>query len=90
MPETNHFVEVAVPLPIRKTFAYEVPEELRSAALPGKGVVVPFGRRFLSGFVLGPAKEIPPGKKILPIRQVLDDEASISKEFLALMEWLGK
>ncbi len=89
MPETNHFVEVAVPLPIRKTFVYEVPEELRSAALPGKGVVVPFGRRFLSGFVLGPAKEIPPGKKILPIRQVLDDEASISKEFLALMEWVA-
>lgn len=89
MPETNHFVEVAVPLPIRKTFVYEVPEELRFAAFPGKGVVVPFGRRFLLGFVLGPAKEIPPGKKILPIRQVLDDEASISKEFLALMEWVA-
>ena len=89
MPETNHFVEVAVPLPIRKTFVYEVPEELRFAAFPGKGVVVPFGRRFLLGFVLGPAKEIPPGKKILPIRQVLDDEASISKEFLTLMEWVA-
>ena len=90
MPEVNHFVEVAVPLPIRKTFVYEVPEEMRSAALPGKGVVVPFGRRFLSGFVLGPAQNIPPGKKILPLRQVLDDEASISKEFLALLEWVAR
>ena len=89
MPETNHFVEVAVPLPIRKTFVYEVPREMRSAALPGKGVLVPFGQRFLSGFLLGPAKEIPPGKKILPIRQVLDDEASISKEFLTFMEWVA-
>jgi primosomal protein N' (replication factor Y) len=90
MPEINHFVEVAVPLPIRRTFVYEVPEEMRSAALPGKGVVVPFGRRFLSGFVLGPAQKIPPGKKILPLRQVLDDEASISKRFLALMEWVAR
>ena len=43
MPETNHFVEVAVPLPIRKTFVYEVPPEMRSAALPGKGVWSPSG-----------------------------------------------
>jgi primosomal protein N' (replication factor Y) len=90
MPEPSHFVEVAVPLPIRKTFVYEVPPEMRSAALPGKGVLVPFGQRILSGFVLGPAREIPAGKKILSIRQVLDDEASISKEFLAFIQWVAR
>ena len=41
------------------------------------------------GFVLGPAREIPAGKKILSIRQVLDDEASVSKEFLAFMQWVA-
>jgi len=89
MPEMNQFVEVAVCLPIRKTFIYAVPEGMCVTPLAGKGVVVPFGRRFLSGFVLGPAKGFPPGKKILPIRQVLDDETSLSKDFLAFLEWVA-
>ena len=56
MAETKSFVEVAVGLPVRQTFAYEVPEGMQSTAVPGRRVVVPFGRRFLTGFVIGPAQ----------------------------------
>jgi primosomal protein N' (replication factor Y) len=90
MAETKSFVEVALGLPIRKTFAYEVPEGMRSTTVPGKRVVVPFGRRFLTGFVIGPTQKIPPDKKILPIRQVLNDESSLSESFLAFLVWAAK
>jgi len=89
MPEMR-FVEIAVGLPIRKAFAYEAPEEMRSAVAPGKRVLVPFGRRLLAGFVLGPAHTLPSAKKILPIKKILDDEPLISEKFLAVLIWMAK
>jgi primosomal protein N' (replication factor Y) len=90
MGHKKSFVEVAVGLPIRRTFAYEVPEPMRPLALPGKRVLVPFGRRFLSGFVIAPAQNLPADKRILPIRQVLDDGSSISASLLSFLLWVAK
>jgi primosomal protein N' (replication factor Y) len=90
MSDKKSFVEVAVGLPIRKTFAYEVPEAMRPVTVPGKRVLVPFGRRFLTGFVIGPAQKLPSDKRILPIRQVLDDETMLSASLLAFLVWVAK
>lgn len=46
-------VTVAVPLPVTSTFTYSVPDELAAQAVVGTRVVVPFGRRRLTGFVIG-------------------------------------
>jgi len=54
MSDAKQYIEVALPLPLRKTFTYEVPAELRAEVSPGKRILVPFGRRLLTGFVLGP------------------------------------
>ena len=89
MSETKHFVEVALPLPVRKTFTYETPEEFESEAAPGKRVLVPFGRRFLTGFIMGPARKVPPGAKILPLRQVLEGDVSISGSLLKFLSWVS-
>ncbi len=90
MLESEHFVEVAVPLPLRKAFTYSVPPEMQPLIRSGKRVVVPFGRKSLPGFVLGPARKFPEGKKILPIRQVLDDEFSLSEKFLSFLVWVAQ
>jgi primosomal protein N' (replication factor Y) len=89
MLETKSFVEVAVGLPIRKTFTYQVPEGMQSTTGPGKRVVVPFGRRLVTGVVMGPAQKLPSDKKILPIRQVLDDESSLPESLLAFLVWVA-
>jgi primosomal protein N' (replication factor Y) len=39
---------------------------------------------------IGPAPKLPSDKKILPIRQVLDDESSLSESFLAFLVWVAK
>ncbi|MBM4333084.1 MAG: primosomal protein N' [Deltaproteobacteria bacterium] len=90
MTQTKQFVEVAVLLPIRKTFVYEVPEEMRPAALPGKRVWVPFGRRFLAGFILGPAQMLPPRKTIMAIRKVLDDDSALPEKLLTFFIWASR
>ena len=90
MSDTKKYIEVALPLPIRKTFTYQVPEDLDAAAVPGRRVLVPFGRRLLTGFVLGPARDIPAHKAILPVRQALDDEISLPEKILRLLLWAAR
>ncbi len=84
------FVEIAVFLPIRRTFVYEVPEEMRTAVVPGKGVWIPFGRRFLPGFVLGAAGVLPPHKAILPIRELLPEDFSLAEKYLQFLLWVAR
>jgi primosomal protein N' (replication factor Y) (superfamily II helicase) len=85
----KNYVDVALPLPVRTAFTYEVPENFQSEVSPGKRVLVPFGRRSLTGFVLGPAQKLPPRTRILPLRQVLDEEISIPNKLLELLLWVS-
>jgi primosomal protein N' (replication factor Y) len=89
MSDSKRYIEVALGLPVRQPFTYEVPDDLRSEAAPGKRVLVPFGRRLLTGVVLGPTRKIPPRIKILPLRQVLDEEISIPERLLKFLLWVS-
>ncbi len=90
MTSKEQFAEVAVLLPIRKTFVYEVPEEMKTAVVPGKGVWVPLGRRFLPGFVLGAPSALPPQKAILPIRQLMPEDFSLEEKYLHFLLWVAR
>ena len=46
------FVKVAVNVPIHKTFSYSVPEIFRPHIFVGMSVLVPFGRRRLTGYII--------------------------------------
>ncbi len=46
------FALVALPLPVRQTFTYRVPEALEGRARPGAQVVVPFRGRKVRGFLV--------------------------------------
>ena len=90
MSDPKQYIEVALPLPVRKTFTYEVPADLRAEVSPGKRVLVPFGRRILTGFVLGPAQTLPSHTAILPLRQVLDGEISFPEKSLKFLLWVSR
>ena len=51
-PDTG-YIEVAVALPVFRTFTYFAPEPFKDHAAPGKRVLVPFGRRRVTGFIFG-------------------------------------
>ena len=80
-------LEVAVALPVSGTFTYRDP---RPGAALGAGtqVVVPFGGRIVTGFVLGPAAPSPAGA-IQPrdIDAVIGGEPAFDDEILGLCRW---
>src|SRR5712692_9981414 len=51
------FAQVALPLPVRQTFTYRVPESLAERAQPGVQVQVPFRGRPRRGFLVELARD---------------------------------
>lgn len=82
------YCEVALPVPLDKLFTYSVPDS--RAVEPGARVIVPFGKRQLSGVVVrcGPPPEGLDPKTIKPIKTVLDEAPALSAELLQLGRWL--
>ncbi|HDL18406.1 MAG TPA: primosomal protein N' [Bacteroidetes bacterium] len=81
--------EVVFPLPIRHGFTYQIPPHLRPILKPGYRVLVPFGRRKLTGFVTG----LPAQTKITELKEVediLDDKPIVTPEILKLTKWIAE
>src|SRR5688572_6316986 len=82
-------VSVALPLPIRRSFTYRIPDAL-AMPLPGTRVRVPFGERVLTGIVVSdapPPEEAattPDAREVAlrDVLEVLDDEPVCPPELL--------
>ncbi len=90
MPATTvkTYLEVAIPLPVPGTFTYAVPEELEEQARVGSRVLVPFGRRKLTGFVVRLQDE-PAVADVKDIIEVLDVEPVASAQMIELTRWVA-
>jgi primosomal protein N' (replication factor Y) len=76
---------VAVPLPVRRQFAYEVDEELAAHIEVGLRVRVPFGNRKISGTVVQWPCERPEGEvQLKRIEAVLHGRGALTPELLDL------
>ncbi|MDP9349676.1 MAG: primosomal protein N', partial [Gemmatimonadota bacterium] len=83
------FVEVALPLPLPRTFTYAVPEGMREAAVPGARVLVPFARRERIGWIDCVAPDAGGAGKVLPVTALLDDSPSATPGILRLSRWIA-
>jgi primosomal protein N' (replication factor Y) len=80
------YVEVAVPVPLRRTFTYAVPAELGPVAV-GARVAVPFAGRKLAGIVVRVDVEDPSGSfQAKPIAGLLEKDPLFPAELLAFLE----
>ncbi len=79
-------IEVAMAMSVPGTYTYGVPEVLASAVAAGMRVLVSFGRRRATGYVLGPASP-PEGKEIKPILDVMDDAPLFPASMIPLFRW---
>ncbi|MDM7921252.1 MAG: primosomal protein N' [Pyrinomonadaceae bacterium] len=91
LPEP-HFVEAALPLPFRHTFTYALPEQMRGRARIGARIIVPFGKRSLTGYIVGllPSFEETPLLKLSDIKDVIelaDTEPLLTPEIMELAKW---
>src|SRR5579862_7298183 len=83
------YCEVALPVPLRTTFTYGVPEELDDLVVPGARVLVPFRHRALVGVVLGRAATPPADTRIKNVAEVLDPLPALPPALVELGRWIA-
>src|SRR2546428_4920898 len=82
-------VQVAVAAPVRKTFTYTFTPDLDLS--DGMRVLVPFGRKLLTGYVVGfPSDTEVDLSRLRPVKKVLDFEPILSSELIKLGFWLAR
>ena len=83
------YIDVSVTLPLDMTFVYKVPDHLRELCAIGMRVLVPFGRRRVTGYVLGEQASCGP-YKAKNILDVLDDHPLFPVNEIAFFKWVAK
>ncbi|HEY8130389.1 MAG TPA: primosomal protein N', partial [Thermoanaerobaculia bacterium] len=87
----SQFADVAVPVAVRGTFTYTIPEHLRDDVRLGSRVEVPLGTKRTTGFVVNLHDTTPSAGKLKPIQSVLDDdEPALLPEIIELCRWAAE
>jgi primosomal protein N' (replication factor Y) len=80
------FVRVAVNIPSHRTFTYAVPENLQKGIAVGKRVLVPFGRKRITGYLLE-STPVAPVEQLKEIIDILDEEPLFDEDDLKFFQW---
>ena len=86
--EKDLFIEVSLSLPLTKHLHYRIPEQLISSVEVGKRVLVPLGKRRVTGYVVDivPKSDIP---EIRDIIDVLDEQPLFTPHHLTFYRWIS-
>lgn len=88
------YVEVALSVPHLPPLTYRAADALAERLAPGLRVLVPLGRRRMTGYVLGaPAENPPPGvdpASVKPVLEMIDDAPLLAPELLELTRWVAE
>ena len=85
---SNQYIQVAIPVPMRQLFTYQVPYELQSPAIQiGERIAVPFGARKVIGIVLNIDEHCDiEEKKLKKVSQRLNDSFHLSKPLVSFLQ----
>ena len=86
------FAEVAVPLFVRQTYSYRLIGSLAEIARPGCRVLVPFGKKLVTGYVVALHDQLDEAldpASLKDVEQVLDEEPILTEEILTLTRWVA-
>ena len=86
-----HYALLALPIPVNTIFTYSIPSEFSVSAESGRRALVPFGKRLLTGFIVG-ISDNPgdvPVSKIKPIHDIIDDEPVFDNHMLEFSTWIS-
>jgi primosomal protein N' (replication factor Y) len=85
------FVRVAINLPSEKTFLYAVPEALKKEISAGKRVLIPFGKRRMTGCIIEEASAATcEGIDTKEIISVLDNDPLFNEDDLSFYQWVSQ
>jgi len=89
VPESGAYIDIAVALPVYNTYTYGIPETLLPFAEEGRRVLIPFGQRKVTGYILGSAEKIE-GVKTKLILDILDDKSLFPKSMISFFKWIAE
>jgi len=82
------YIEVAVALPVYNLFTYGVPDNFLAFIATGKRVLVPFGQRTVTGYILGSGNNIAE-KETKCILDVLDERPLFPPSMIPFFKWIA-
>src|SRR5271157_4266138 len=83
------YCNVALPVPLRTTFTYGVPEALRAQLQPGSRVLVPFRKKSMVGMVLEMTDALPEGTTIRNVSKLIDLVPALTPKLIELGRWIA-
>ena len=89
-PSAPPIAEVALNVPLRRTFDYRLTPEQTALALPGSRVTVPFGSRVRGGIIVAlKAESAVPVARLKTVQQMTGPPVLFSPELLAFTRWVA-
>ena len=82
------YAQVVFPLPFRNAFTYSIPADMAETVQVGVRVVVPFGKRVMTGFVVS-VSDTTDVAETKPVRDVLDENPIFDAQALKFYEWIA-
>jgi primosomal protein N' (replication factor Y) (superfamily II helicase) len=86
------YCEVALPVPLRSLFTYEIPDRLAGSVCAGSRVLVPFRNRAMTGVVVEASVRRPDPARVKNVREiveVLDAIPALPPNLVELGRWVG-
>jgi primosomal protein N' (replication factor Y) len=86
----SHFIDVILPLPLRKMFAYRINAAEADFVQRGMRVAVPFGKSKIYTGIIDRIHQDEPGEyEVRDIEFIVDDEPIVTTDQLKLWEWIS-
>ena len=84
------YCEVALPVPLRSTFTYAVPESFQGEDLVGRRVLVPFRNRAMVGVGLSVSEVAPAVPRVKEISELLEAVPALPAKLIELGHWISR
>jgi len=85
------YAQIVLPLNLKGSFTYKVPEELTPMIQPGMRVLVPFGgKKIYTGIVFELHDNAPESFVAKEVISILDDKPILPKEQISFWNWLSE
>ena len=82
------YAQIALNLPINKTFHYRIPPAMAAGIEIGSRVWVPFGRQRLIGYIIAITNKAPLFR-VKDIEKVIDKKPILSGDIMRLTKWIS-
>jgi primosomal protein N' (replication factor Y) len=91
----HRYAEVAVPVHVSTTFIYRLPVSMRDIAQPGSRIVVPLGRKLVTGYIVSLSENLRSGTSlqesdVKDAKEILDVVPLVTPELLELTRWVAE